>query len=226
MKKDFLDNINDSVPYEHRIMGAIILSQLILIGVFRLWPPIEPEPRVFQDYFPGEEVYVEEIVNTRQNQAPASPPKPQVPQPVPNDKVIEEEIDFPEFEDIVTDSPIEFNDEVGRTGEGQQITANPQLPPNPVKIVEPEIPQEAKGLDFRVDIIVTFLVNNQGEVEEIFISEIRKYNKEGRYEVVDQIGYGLMGAALEAASQWRFRAAKDQGRNVNTYTRQSFIFGK
>ncbi|MFN1833719.1 hypothetical protein AB2B38_000540 [Balneola sp. MJW-20] len=225
MSKDLLDNIDRTFRYEHRIMGTIIVSQLILIAVFRLWPAMKPEERTYQNFYPGEEVFVEEIVNTKQNQAPASPPKPQIPQPVPNDNVIEEEIEFPEFEDIVTENPIEMDDSIGRTGEGQQVTSNPQLPPTAVKIVEPRVPEEFRKTDLRVEIIVTFLVNSDGDVEELFISEIRQYNDNDTYEVVDQIGYGLMEATIQAASEWKFRAAKDQGRNVRTYTRSQFSFG-
>jgi hypothetical protein len=75
-------------------------------------------------------------------------------------------------------------------------------------------------------VYVTFLVDKNGIVEEIFISNIRKYKKNARdYEIVQQIGYGIMGASLTAAKKWRFNPAIDNGKPVKAYTTQVFSFG-
>lgn len=54
-------------------MGALIVSLLLLIAVFKLWPEQERKVNVF--IFPEDEVlFVEEMVITKQANAPASPP--------------------------------------------------------------------------------------------------------------------------------------------------------
>ena len=73
---------------------------------------------------------------------------------------------------------------------------------------------------------VTFLVDAEGLVEDIYVSQIREYESKGnKYKVVPSIGYGVMGAALEAAKQWKFRPAMNNGKAVRAYTTQVFSFG-
>lgn len=206
---------------------SIILIQLFFLAVFKLWPTQEAPQKVYQDLFHGEEFVIEDIIPTRQSEVPAAPPKPIVPIPVPNDKEIEEQVDFPEIEDFMTDSPILSDGIIGRDdSDSNEISGNPQIPPSVVKIVEPSLPQEAKSANLKAEILVSFLINQRGEVEEAFIDEIRVYEGKGsKYQVVPEIGYGLMEATIVAALKWRFRPAKDQGETVRAYSRQSFNIG-
>src|SRR6056297_1409336 len=68
---------------------------------------------------------------------------------------------------------------------------------------------------------VTFLVGANGTVEDAFISEIRLYEGDS-FTVVNQIGYGLLEATIEAALKWRFSPAKQEGKPVRTYVENSF----
>lgn len=205
---------------------TIIVSQLILIAVFRFWPEMEREPRTFPN-FESEAIMVEEMIQTRQANAPASPPKPQVPVPVPTDEIIEEEIlEFPDLKDFLNSREFSESLTTGQRGDEERVSGNPDRPPRVVRIVEPPMPEAAKREGIKAVIFVNFLVNSDGTVEEAYISEIRKYDASGEnYEVVQDLGYGLLEASLEAAYQWKFRPASERGENVGAYTQNTFTFG-
>lgn len=176
--------------------------------------------------FSDNALVVEEMIVTTQAAAPASPPKPSVPVPVPNDEVIEEEIEFPDVNDLL--SLDEFAEEysTGQTGTESRISGNPDRPPRVVKIVEPPMPQEAKDAGIRAIIFVNFLVDANGNVEEALIAEIRLYDAKGdNYRVVKSLDYGLLEATIEAAYKWKFRPASERGDKVGAYARNTFTFG-
>ncbi len=206
-------------------MVSIIMAQLILIAVFKLWPE-SVKKEVFFDNFGKEAIIVEEMIVTKQANAPASPPKPQVPIPVPNDKIIEEIIDFPEFDNLINTDPLSLENTTGQRGNEERISGNPDRPPRVVKIVEPVIPEEAKRAGIKATITVNFTVSRNGTVKEAYISEIRRYKENGKdFEIVQSIGFGLLEATLEAAYQWQFRPANERGENVGAYTQDIFTFG-
>ncbi|MAO64900.1 MAG: hypothetical protein CL666_07855 [Balneola sp.] len=224
MIKKIRDIYYDELDHEHRIMLCLICAELFLIGVVRLWPE-QPQPnREYEDTFTDEVTYVENAIITKQTTAPAAPPKPIVPVPVPNDEIIEEEIDFPEFDEIFTRYDATGEQGTAETeGEGE-IVGSPQQPAGLVRIVEPTIPSAAKRADVKALIEVTFLVGTNGNVEDFFISEIRVYDG-ATYETVNEIGFGLMQAVTEAASKWRFSPARDDGKPVRTYVVNTFRIG-
>lgn len=207
-------------------MGSIVITELLTICVFTLWPVYEQE-NTYQDIvFSDRNVVMEEVQITSQKSSPPSPPKPQVPIPVPNDEIIEEE--------IVTQEDVNLSDYTdslsiqgrGPGGDSNQIAANPQQPPSIVRIVEPTVPEAAKRANVKAEIVVSFLVNKKGEVEEASISTIKVYEgNSSSYNVVDRINYGLAEATLEAALQWKFRPAKNNGSVVRSYTKHIFSFG-
>ncbi|MEX2364247.1 MAG: hypothetical protein WD597_11520 [Balneolaceae bacterium] len=205
-------------------MFSLICSQLLLIAILHLWPAIDEQPRENIYETQSEEIFVEDVIVTRQSSAPASPPKPQTPVPVPDDEIIEEEIDFPDIDDIFTNNPVQIENDIGRVGNNEGIVGSPDQRVGILRIVEPTTPEAVKRQNIKAELIVSFLVGKAGEVEEVFISEMRLYNGDS-YEVVNEIGYGLMEAVLEAAGKWRFRAAKDDGSPVRTYVKNSFRIG-
>lgn len=203
----------------------IIIAELIFLGVFKLWPThLAPQTSKTWEFYENE-IFTERMIATQQITSPASPPRPQVPVPVPNEQIIEEEIEFIDFNDLISLEPI-GEGEVGQMGSGDKIVGKPQRAPRLLKIVEPATPVEAQKAGIIAEVLVTFLVSKEGEVEDIYVSEIRKYNQKGSsYEVVQSIGYGLIEASLEAAKQWRFRPATNDGVPVRAYTTQIFSFG-
>lgn len=193
--------------------------------MFKFWPTDAREEVPYQSEPPRQEVLIDEIQITKQRSSPPPPPKPQIPQPVPSDEVIEFEPDFdldlqtPEMPDL------EFGKGTAMDGEEASIVSNPQIPPTVVRIVEassPEgVPPELKG---NIEMIVNFLVDKEGRVEEASIVEIRRYSDDGEYEVLQFIEYGLMDAVLRAALQWRFRPARQDGEPVRAYIKQRFNY--
>jgi hypothetical protein len=205
-------------------MMSLICAEIIFLIIIHAWPDLNQPQRTFTDSFREEVIFVENAIVTRQTSAPPAPPKQILPVPVPNDEIIEEEIDFPDPDDLIT--PFDADGEEGFSeaqGEGEFV-GSPERPPGLVRIVEPTVPDAAKRANIKAQIIVNFLVGANGDVIETYISEIRVYEGD-EYKVVDQIGYGLMEAVMEAAQKWRFTAARDQGQPVQTYVENSFNIG-
>jgi protein TonB len=213
------------LEHEHRFMMALICAQLIIIIIIKSWPETQIPTTKVLDGFAEEVTYVENAIITKQTSAPAAPPKPIVPIPVPNDQIIEEEIDFPEFEDLISKFDAEGVEGFSEAEGDGAFVGSPERPPGLVRIVEPTVPEAAKRADIKVRVLVTFLVGTKGEVEDFYISEIRLYDGDGSYETVNEIGYGIMDAVLQAAAKWKFIAARDNGRPVKTYVENSFNIG-
>jgi len=226
MQQQYPDHLRKrEIKYRHRMMSAIAVSLFFAILTVRYWPVeewiVQPyEPRVFQ-----EQVLIDDIEITRHQSSPPPPPRPTLPQPVPSDEVVE---DVVYLEDLLTvtdlpDLPAEHGS--GIDGDDDIIVSQPQLPPSVIRIVEPSVPELPGELRGRIEMVVNFLVNRDGSVEEASIVEVRKYdeNREN-YEVLPFIQYGLMGATLEAALSWRFRAARHDGVGVRTYTTATFNY--
>jgi len=207
------------------IMGCIIVSELLMLSLILFWP-VENTEETYQDIVYSEsEIAMEKIEITTQESAPPPPPAPLVPVPVPDDEVIEEEIVFEELELQELSKPMTLEG-IGVLGEQDRVSANPQLPPSVVRIVEPTVPEAAKKADVRAEIWVSFLVNREGIVEEASISQIKLFDKdEKKFMLVDRIDYGLAEATIEAALKWKFRPAKDEGELVKAYTKHIFTYG-
>lgn len=206
-------------------MLSVVLVEILLLLSIHFWPSSEYIPQLDFEIPEQERVFLDEIQITRQQTSPPPPPRPMVPQPVPSDEVIEEEIEIEMDLDIPDLPDLEDGFGTGLIGDEERIVSNPQIPPTVVRIVEAtapsEVPDEYKG---RLEMIVNFLVDTDGEVEEVSIMEIRLYDDEGNYELLPFVQYGLMDAVLKAAMQWRFRPARQDGEIVKAFTRQRFNY--
>ncbi|REL38326.1 hypothetical protein DYD21_06890 [Rhodohalobacter sp. SW132] len=204
---------------------AVVVVQLFFILLIRFWPQFEYEPEILFLDAPREQVLIDEIQITQQRSSPPPPPRPQVPQPVPSDEIIEIELDIDLDLDVPEMPDLEPGQGTAFEGEEATIVSNPQIPPTVVRIVEAStpagVPAELRG---NIEMIVNFLVDENGTVEEASIVEIRKYSNGDDYEVLPFIEHGLMDAVLRAALQWRFRPARQDGENVRSYTRQRFNY--
>jgi len=221
-------NKNGRLPdkaYRNLILICIIIVQLSLIGVIRLWPNIEYTPSLDFEINEQEFVLLDDIEITRQQTSPPAPPRPQLPVPVPNDEIIEIELDIDFDLDLPVLPDLDPGLGTGIAGDEARIVSNPQIPPTVVRIVEAsapeEVPSEIRG---KLEMIVNFLVDENGDVEEVSIMEIRLYNDDGSYEELPYVQYGLMDAVLKAAMQWRFRPARQDGERVKAFTRQRFNY--
>lgn len=221
-------NKNGRLPdktYRNLVLACIIVIQIALIALIRLWPNIEYNPSLDFEISDQELVLLDDIEITRQESSPPPPPRPQLPVPVPSDEIIEIELDI-DFElDLPQLPDLDPGLGTGITGNEARIVGNPQIPPTVVRIVEAsapeEVPAEIRG---KLEMIVNFLVDENGDVEEVSIMEIRLYNDDGTYEELPYVQYGLMDAVLRAAMQWRFRPARQDGERVKAFTRQRFNY--
>lgn len=212
-------------PYRNLILICIIVVQVSLIGLIRFWPNNDYSPTLDFEISEQELGLLDDIEITRQETSPPPPARPQLPVPVPNDEIIELELDI-DFDLNLPELPdLDPGFGTGITGNEDRIVSNPQIPPTVVRIVEAsapeEVPAEIRG---KLEMIVNFLVDENGDVEEVSIMEIRLYNDDGTYEELPFVQYGLMDSVLRAAMQWRFRPARQDGVTVKAFTRQRFNY--
>ena len=206
-------------------MLSVVIVEVVILLSIHFWPTSEYIPQIDFEVPEQERVFLDEIQITRQETSPPPPPRPMVPQPVPNDEVVEVEVEIEMDLDIPDLPELEEGFGTGLTGDEERIVSNPQIPPTVVRIVEAtaptEVPEEYNG---KLEMIVNFLVDTEGRVEEVSIMEIRLYDDEGNYEQLPFVQYGLMDAVLKAAMQWRFRPARQDGEVVKAFTRQRFNY--
>lgn len=209
-----------AATYRIRIMSSIVAAQLLCLALVLFWPIPEKE-EVFQDVTETtEEAVVQAPVRTQQQSSPPPPPAPQVPVPVPNDEVIEEEeIDF--TEEAFADSYDSLSTTAGEApAQGQnQIVSNPTIGPRVIRIVEPPL---KKG-ENSYEIAVEFLVDKEGNVEEAVIMSIYTLDDEGnQLEKVTNIEDRIVEEVIKAALNWKFRPAQNNGEPVRAYTKNYF----
>ena len=201
------------------------MFQLLFILAFKFWPEQERVVKEFQ-FFEKEAFIVEEMIITRQANAPASPPKPQVPIPVPNDEVIEDIIDFPELEELVSFDSLSISQTTGQRGDVNRISGNPDRKPRITRIVEPTFSRQVYESELKAMVMVNFLVNSDGSVREAYIAEIRLFEgNSDNFEVVNDLGFGILQDIIEAAYKYRFRPAIEDDENVAAYIQDTILIG-
>jgi len=163
----------------------------------------EPEPVVLDQQ---EEVEIEEVIQTKQIETPPPPPRPPVPVEVPNDEVIEDEILDLDAE-LDLDGPLDLPPPPPSQDEDEEeqifvvVEQQPELIGGlqqlQASVDYPELARQA-GIEGRV--VVSFVVNKQGEVENP--------------KVVRGIGGRCDEEALEAVKNAKFKPARQRGRPV------------
>ncbi|MCY4204243.1 MAG: energy transducer TonB [Bacteroidetes bacterium] len=167
---------------------------------------------------------MEEIVPTRQIRRTPPPPPPLPPVIRPEDVILEDELIL-DFDPLAltgppTDTP--SLDPIGPSTTG----INTSEPPKPIRVVTPEYPRSAQRRKIRAEIIIAFVVDKHGQVQSPEILE-RYLLKEGESSrtLVDELGYGLEEAAVNAALRSLFRPARKNGTAVDSNHKLSFKFG-
>lgn len=199
-KKDLKDG------YLIRLELGFVLSLLIFISAFKInIQPAEKDEAFVADK--QEEVYVEEIVQTKQELKAPPPPRPVVPVEVPNDEIIEDEM-------IDLDSELNMDDEfidlpppppdAEEEDEEEIFVVVEQMPQLEgglgaiqSKINYPEMAMKA-GIEGRV--VVQFVIDENGNVTNPV--------------VVRGIGGGCDEEALRAVKQVKFTPGRQRGKPV------------
>ncbi len=215
--------------YTLRAMACLAGSLLLLIGLFRWWPPrgAGDVPNIVFNTSGQEVIEIEEVLQTSQREKKPPPPAPLPPIIVPDDDILDDPIVDITDDFLPVDEPGE--DLVAEAGAdtGTEKQVRSQVGPKPVRIVEPEYTREAQKKKIRAEVVVEVLVNAHGRVDDARILErfLLGKDKDDPRTPVPQLGYGLEEAALAAARGWMFRPARENGQPVPSYTALTFSFG-
>lgn len=161
-----------------------------------------------------EVVQMEDIVQTEQEETPPPPPRPQVPVEVPNDEIIED-TDIALDAEFSMDDPLEMppppDDEEEAEDFFVAVEHMPRLKGGLAKLqgcVEyPEMARKA-GIEGRV--VVQFIVNEEGKVEEPHI--------------IRGIGGGTDEEALRCVKQAEFEPGRQRGEPVRVQYSLPVVF--
>jgi len=184
--------------------GGLIIALLISIAAVKVNLESEAPDEVVLDQ--QEEVEIEEVIQTKQIETPPPPPRPPVPVEVPNDEVIEDEILDLDAE-LDLDGPLDLPPPPPSQEEDEEedffvvVEQQPKLIGGikglQEKVEYPELARRA-GIEGRV--IIQFIVNENGEVENP--------------RVLRGIGGGCDEAALKVVKEAKFEPGMQRGRPV------------
>lgn len=171
-----------------------------------------------------EVIAIEEIVPTSQSlERRPPPPAPIPPVVVPNDRLIEVEIEWGTSA-LQIETP--GDDAERQEGAADRATASrlPDTGARLLRAVQPGYPAEARKNDVRARVRVEVQVTASGRVSEAVVTGRWRQHEDGEQPVAS-LGYGLEDAALNAARRSLFRPAESNGEPVATRTTLTFTFG-
>ena len=182
--------------------GGFILSILIFIVAFKVDLNVDTSDKqiVIQQQ---EEIFIEEIIQTKQEFKAPAPPRPSVPIEVPNDEILEidAELDFDEPMDIpVPPKPIQQQDEVEE--EIFVVVENPPVLIGGIASVQSHISYPPLALKAGIEgrVIVQFVIDKTGKVLDPM--------------VIRGIGGGCDEEAVRAVLKANFQPGLQRGRPV------------
>ena len=182
--------------------GGFILSILIFIVAFKVDLNVDTSDKqiVIQQQ---EEIFIEEIIQTKQELKAPAPPRPSVPVEVPNDEILEidAELDFDEPMDIpVPPKPIQQQDEVEE--EIFVVVENPPVLIGGIASVQSHISYPPLALKAGIEgrVIVQFVIDKTGKVLDPM--------------VIRGIGGGCDEEAVRAVLKANFQPGLQRGRPV------------
>lgn len=194
--------------YFIRLEIGFILSLLILISAFKLnIQPAEKEDALYIDR--QEEIFVEEIVQTKQELKAPPPPKPLIPIEVPNDEVIENEVidldselDLDEsFMDLPPPPPPKDEEENTEEEVFVIVEQMPELIGGLASLSEHiTYPEMARRAQIEGKVIVQFIIDKEGNVIDP--------------KVIRGIGGGCDEVAVKAVKKAKFIPGMQRGKPV------------
>lgn len=204
----FYQKANIKKYYTVLLEVGLILSLLIFIALMRV-PLKSGEGGELVFTTQDEIVKMEEIEQTEQEKRPPPPPRPQVPVAVPNDEIIEDEV-------LNIDAELDFEEKIELPPPPAQIEEKEQeeeedffvvveqMPEliGGIQILQQQIeyPEKAKYAGIQGKVIIQFIVNEKGEVEDP--------------RVIRGIGGGCDEEAIRVVKLAKFKPGKQRGRPV------------
>lgn len=204
----FYQKANIKKYYTLLLEVGLILSLLIFIALMRV--PLksgEGEELVFTTQ--DEIVKMEEIEQTEQEKRPPPPPRPQVPVAVPNNEIIEEEVlnidaEFNIDEELELPPPPQKQTEEETEEEEDFFVVVEQMPEliGGIQSLQKQIeyPEKARYAGIEGKVIIQFIVNEKGEVEDP--------------RVIRGIGGGCDEEAIRVVKLAKFQPGKQRGQPV------------
>lgn len=163
-----------------------------------------------------EVVEMKEVVQTQQQKKPPPPPQPQVPVEVPNDQVIEE-TDINLNSELDLDEPLPEPPPQKTAGDKEEdffvaVEQQPQLIGGIGELQSKvEYPARCRRANIEGRVVVQFIVNKQGEVENP--------------KVIRGIGEACDRAAVEAIKKYaKFQPGRQRGKAVNVQMSLPILF--
>ena len=200
------------LKYNIHLQVGFIISITLFITIFNVRIPTKaPATIIIEEQ---EEIFIEEVIQTKQIETPPPPPRPPVPVEVPNDEIIEDEIIDLDTE-LDLDGPLDLPPPP-KSEETQDdffvvVEQMPQLIGG-LALLQKKVkyPEMARRAAIEGRVTIQFIVNEQGEVENP--------------RVIRGIGGGCDEEALKAVMTARFKPGMQRGRPVRVQYSLPIVF--
>ena len=203
---------NLKIRYNLHLQIGLIVSLFIFLILFNVNIPTKvPSPIIIEEQ---EEIFIEEVIQTKQIETPPPPPRPPVPVEVPNDEIIDDEIIDLDTE-LDLDGPLDLPPPP-KSEEAQEdffvvVEQMPQLIGGLASLQKKvRYPEMARRAAIEGRVTIQFIVNEQGKVENP--------------RVIRGIGGGCDEEALKAVMTARFRPGMQRGRPVRVQYSLPIVF--
>lgn len=202
------------LSYNLHLQIGFIVSIAIFLILFKVNMPTKvPSPILIEEQ---EEIFIEEVIQTKQIETPPPPPRPPVPVEVPNDEILEDEIIDLDTE-LDLDGPLDLPPPTPPKSEETQddffvvVEQMPQLIGGLASLQKKvRYPEMARRAAIEGRVTIQFIVNEQGKVENP--------------RVIRGIGGGCDEEALKAVMTARFKPGMQRGRPVRVQYSLPIIF--
>lgn len=191
--------------YIINVQLGTIVTLLLFIFLFRA--PLQFEEHEGFEEEEQEIIEMDDIVQTEPDDTPPPPPPPQPPEPAPEDEVVEDQFFDLEsdFEEAAGAGDLPPPPEEEEEDEEQEIFMVVEDDPEPIGGMEAiydalEYPETARRAGIEGQVIVQFVVDEQGNVSQM--------------EVLRGIGGGTEEAAMEAIQSVEWRPGRQRGQAV------------
>ena len=200
------------LSYNLHLQLGFIVSIAIFITLFKVNIPTKvPSPILIEKQ---EEIFIEEVIQTKQIETPPPPPRPPVPVEVPNDEILEDEIIDLDTE-LDLDGPLDIPPPP-KSEETQDdffvvVEQMPQLIGGLASLQKKvKYPEMARRAAIEGRVTIQFIVNEKGRVENP--------------KVIRGIGGGCDEEALKAVMTARFKPGMQRGRPVRVQYSLPIVF--